>query len=519
MVPMCTAEEMRELDNKTINGLGIPGVVLMEHAGRGVVRAIEEKFGSLRGKRLLIFAGKGNNGGDGFVVARWSRRLGAHPKVVLLTRLENLKGDALINAKVWKSLSPEGIVEVEDAGEFQGLFDNADLVVDAILGTGLTSGARGLAAEAIEAINGSGVPVVAVDLPSGLASDTGAIPGPAVRAELSVTFGLPKVAHWCYPARELVGEVVVVDIGIPPTYVEEREFGTYLVEAKDLLPFLPRRSPQAHKGRYGHLLVLTGSPGKLGAGIMASLAALRTGAGLVTAGVPAGLNLAFEAAVMEAMSAPLPEAPNGGIGSQALEEILSLARGKTAVAFGPGMGTDPSTGELLFSLLERLEVPVVVDADGLNLLASDPGVLKRVKAPVVLTPHPGEMSRLSARPVAEIQKNRLEVAREFAVEYGVVLVLKGAGTVTALPSGKCYLNPTGTPGMASGGSGDVLTGIIGGLICQGIDTPEAAWAGVYLHGRAGDLAARMSGEYGMIAGDMLGSLPDAIEEIVNWTRD
>ena len=311
----------------------------------------------------------------------------------------------------------------------------------------------------------------------------------------------------------------MVDIGIPPAYVEEAQFGTYLVEEKDLLPFFPKRPPQAHKGRYGHLLVLTGSPGKLGAGIMASLAALRTGAGLVTAGVPKGLNLAFEAAVMEAMSAPLPEAPNGGLGAEALDEVLALAEGKSAVAIGPGMGTDPSTGELVLSLVERLEVPMVIDADGLNLLAQNPEVLKKTKAPVVLTPHPGEMSRLSGKSVGEIQNNRLEVAREFAEKYGGILVLKGAGTVTALPNGVCHINPTGTPGMASGGSGDLLTGIIGGLICQGVTPEDAAWAGVYLHGRSGELAAEMSGEYGMIAGDMLGTLPDAIEEIASWTRD
>ncbi len=518
MIPLCTAEEMRSLDNRTINGLGIPGVVLMEHAGRGVVKAIEERFG-LRGKRLLVFAGKGNNGGDGFVVARWARRLGAHPKVLLLTKLENLKGDALINARVWKQLSPEGLIEVEDSLAFQGVFDNTDLVVDAILGTGLSSGARGLAAEAIEAINSSGVPVVAVDIPSGLSSDSGAIPGPAVKAELSVTFGLPKVAHWCYPARELVGEVVVVDIGIPPAYVEEASFENYLIEDRDLLPFFPKRPPQAHKGRYGHLLVLAGSPGKLGAGIMASLAALRTGAGLVTAGVPAGLNLAFEAAVMEAMSAPLPEAPNGGLGADALEEVLKLTEGKSAVAMGPGMGTDPSTKSLMLSLVERLEVPMVIDADGINLVAEEPEVLKRAKAPVILTPHPGEMARFCSISAKEIQECRLEMAREFAQRFGVIMVLKGAGTITALPNGVCYINPTGTPGMASGGSGDVLTGIISGLVCQGIAPEEAAWAGVYLHGRAGELATEMSGEYGMIAGDMLGALPDAIEEIADWTRD
>ncbi len=517
MIPLCTAEEMRNLDSATINGLGIPGVVLMEHAGLGVVRAMEKRFGGLRGKRLLVFAGKGNNGGDGFVVARWARRLGAHPLVLLLTSLDRLKGDALVNAQVWKRLSPNALVEVSDSNAFQGVFDNTDLVVDAILGTGLSSGARGLAAEAIEAINSSGVPVVAVDLPSGLASDTGAIPGPAVRAELSVTFGLPKVAHWCYPARELVGDLEVVDIGIPPAFVEAGTFGAYLVEKRDLLPLLPKRPPQAHKGRYGHLLVLTGSPGKLGAGIMASLSALRVGAGLVTAGVPRGLNLAFEAATMEPMSVPLLETDQGTISFEALDQVLELCNGKSAVAIGPGMGTHPSTGELVRALVERLDIPVVVDADGLNLLASQVEVLSKAKAPLILTPHPGEMARLTGSSTKEIQENRLELARGFATEHKVVVVLKGAGTITASPGGTCYLNPTGTPGMASGGSGDVLTGTIGGLLCQGVPPLEAAWAGVYLHGRAGELAEEEKGEYGMIAGDVLGALPRAVKEASIWT--
>ncbi len=511
MIPVTTAQEIRALDEATIKGLGLPGVVLMEHAGFGVLLHMEDYFGDLRGKRILVVCGKGNNGGDGFVVARWAMSRGARVEVVLLTTLEQLKGDALVNASVFHRLYPERLHWLtEDTKTLEGLLGWSEIVVDGILGTGLSSSARGLAAQAIDLINSSGRPVVAIDIPSGLSTDTGWIPGPAVDADLTVTFGLPKVAHYTFPAADLVGDVRVVDIGIPPQFVEEAGILAHLPEEMDVSLLFPPRPLNAHKGRYGHLLGVAGSPGKTGAGIMTARAALRVGTGLVTLGVPGSLNPIFEATLLEAMTLPLPD-DEGYLVEAALEVIENNLQGKTALAVGPGLGTNPSTGALVRALL-GVGLPVVIDADGVNALVGALDLLKAREAPTVLTPHPGEMARLLETSPAHVQDRRLETAREFAQEYGVVLVLKGAGTVTALPDGKAYINTTGNPGMASGGSGDVLTGIIGGFLAQGIEAEDAAWAGVYLHGLAGDKASQDRGEVSLLAGDMIDAMSSIMKD-------
>ena len=516
MIPVTTAQEMRALDEATIEGLGLPGVVLMEHAGFGVLLHMEDYFGDLEDTNVLVVCGKGNNGGDGFVVARWAMARGARVEVVLLAQVDQLKGDASVNASVFSRLYPRHLHCVtQDTGVLEGLLGWSEIVVDGVLGTGISSAARGLAARAIELINASKRPVVAIDIPSGLSADTGRIPGPAVDADLTVTFGLPKIAHYTFPAAELVGDLRVVDIGIPPRFVEKAGILTHVPEELDVFLLFPPRPLNVHKGRYGHLLGVAGSPGKTGAGVMVARAALRVGTGLVTMGVPASLNPVFESSLLEAMTLPLPD-DHGYLVEAALDTVMTNLEGKTALAVGPGLGTNPSTVALVRALLAQTELPVVVDADGVNALVGALDVLKARKAPTVLTPHPGEMARLLGVTAREVQERRLETAREFAREYGVVLVLKGAGTVTALPDGRVYLNPTGNPGMASGGSGDVLTGIVGGLLAQGLEPGAAAWAGVFLHGLAGDRAAQEKSEVALLAGDMIEELSKIFKEWEEW---
>ena len=512
MIPVTTAEEMRALDHATIEGLGLPGVVLMEHAGFGILLHMEDYFGNLAGSNILVVCGKGNNGGDGFVVARWAMSRGAQVEVVLLAQLEQLKGDALVNATVFHRLYPQRVHSLDERTEvLEGMLTWADIVVDGILGTGLSSAARGLAARSIELINESEKPVVAIDIPSGLSADTGWIPGPSIDADLTVTFGLPKIAHYVFPAAELVGDLRVVDIGIPPRFVKEADIRVKVSEEADLSALFLLRPLNVHKGRYGHLLGIAGSPGKTGAGVMTAQAALRVGTGLVTMGVPASLNPIFESSLLEAMTLPLSD-EKGCLAGSALEEIEAVLEGKSAVAVGPGLGTRPSTMELVRELVQKVDLPMVIDADGVNALGGHLDLLRGRRAPVILTPHPGEMARLVGTSPGQIQERRLETARDFAKEYGVILVLKGAGTVSALPDGTIFVNPTGNPGMASGGSGDVLTGIIGGLLAQGVDPAEAAWSGVYLHGLAGDRAAETVGEASLLAGDMIDVLPEIIGE-------
>lgn len=511
MILVTTAEEMRALDEATIKGLGLPGVVLMEHAGFGVLEHTEDVFGPVNEKKMLVICGKGNNGGDGFVVARWAMKKGADVRVVLLTEMENLKGDALVNAQVFYKLFPERLfIVTHDLNILRGHLSWCEIVVDGILGTGLTSAVRGFFKEVIDAINDAAKPVVAIDIPSGLSVDTGKIMGSAIRASLTVTFGLPKVAHYTYPAAELVGKVRVVDIGIPRAFVEKARILASIPEEEDVATLFPPRPLNSHKGRYGHLMGITGSPGKTGAGIMTARSALRIGTGLVTMAVPASLNSIFENTLLEAMTLPLPD-EDGHLIEEAAEDIEEVLEGKTALALGPGLGTHPSTFRLVRRLVEEVDIPMVMDADGVNALAGHTDILERREGSLILTPHPGEMSRLIGIPAYGIQQERLETAREFATRFGLILVLKGAGTATVMPDGRAVINTTGNPGMASGGSGDVLTGIIGGLLAMGVDPERAAWGGVYLHGLAGDEAAKEIGEYPLIAGDMIEVLPKIIK--------
>jgi NAD(P)H-hydrate epimerase len=381
--------------------------------------------------------------------------------------------------------------------------------VDAILGTGLTSRVRPFYQEVIGFINETKKPVFAVDIPSGLSSDTGRPCGAAIRARVTATFGFPKLGHMLHPGIEYTGELEVVDIGIPPHIIGRTAPRHILLTGEKIHRLIPRRPADAHKGQTGHLLLLSGSPGKTGAAAMSAASAMRSGAGLVTLGIAERLNPVMEAQVTEAMTAPLPEAASfpGALGEDAEAPVLALLGGKRCLAIGPGIGTAAETCRLIQALVPQVTIPMVIDADGLNCLAASPEIFKHCTAPVVITPHPGEMARLTGATPAEIQADRPGCARKFAVSHGIHVVLKGARTLVALPDGEVFINPTGNAGMAAGGMGDVLTGVIAGLICQGASAADAALAGVYLHGAAADALAETMGPVGFLAGEVANAIP------------
>lgn len=516
MIPVLTADEMRRADRLTIEEVGLPGPVLMENAGAAVAEAIRERFPDAA--RIVVLCGKGNNGGDGFVVARKLRGIGA--EALLLGRRADVKGDALIHLQACER-SGGRVREVADPAAWAAVAPDvatADLLVDALLGTGLRARATGPAAAGIEALaraSEAGIPVVAVDLPSGLGSDTGRVDGPAVQADLTVTFAAPKWSHVLAPACERVGELALADIGIPEEVLERVAPSLFLAEEEDAAVAFPARDAGAHKGSHGHVLVVGGSLGKTGAAVLAGIGALRSGAGLVTVATPASCLGTVAAGRPELMTEPLPESAAGGLSEESAERILALAERRDAVVLGPGLGSAADTRAVVSTVVRDCPVPLLVDADGLNALSGTPdlaALLRGRPAPTVLTPHPGEMARLTGRSVAEIQESRVASARALAEETGAVVVLKGQGTVVAVPEGRCALNPTGNPGMATAGTGDVLAGVIGALLAHGECGP-AAVAGVFVHGRAGDLAASRRGEDALVAGDLAEALSEAIESL------
>ena len=503
------AFEMQEMDRLTIQQVGIPGPVLMENAGRAAVRFFLEHFKPGTGAHVLCLCGRGNNGGDGYVMARYLHQAGLRISVVVLAPLEKIAGDARLNLEIIRRLGLD-IKEVVDPQQWAlaapGLLE-ADYIVDGLLGTGLNSNVEGLYRAAIEAINHYQKPVMAIDIPSGLNADTGQIMGVAVRADLTVTFGLPKVGQMVFPGAGLVGRLVRADIGIPKAVEGQVPGRHYLLEPEDFQSLLQEERVDTHKGRRGHLLVLAGSLGKTGAAVLTALGALRAGAGLVTVGIPAGLNAILEQKLTEAMTVPLAETAAGSLALAAEPEIEKLFQGKTALAIGPGLSTHPETVELVRRLVAKCPLPMVVDADGVNALAGHLRVLAAQKEHLVLTPHPGEMARLLDKQNKEVQADRLGLAARFAAEHGCYLVLKGARTLIAAPGGELFINPTGNPALAAGGSGDVLTGLIGGFLARGWPSLQAAMAGVYLHGLAADRLAAEQGQIGVLAQELLEPIP------------
>lgn len=517
---LVTASQMRELDRRTIEEVGVPGVVLMENAGLGALRHLERRYRDAFPGPVLVVAGRGNNGGDGYVMARHLHNRGWQVTTVVLARSEAVGGDAAINLKALRNCGGAVRFAADEAAlaEILGGCATAALVVDALLGTGLNNEVGGLYAQAIDWVNEQRAPVLAVDIPSGVDADSGKILGRAVRADLTVTFAYAKVGHHCHPAVERVGSLETVDIGIPPRLEALVPLNHQLLTGKAVARLLPERPETGHKGTFGHLLVVAGSRGKSGAAVMTAEGGLRIGAGLVTAACPEGIHGVLETKLTEAMTEPLLEV-DGRFGLASLKQMAELWTDKQALALGPGIGQGAELHALVPRLVQECPLPMVIDADGLNALARDVGPLAgRAEAGTVLTPHPGEMARLVGRSIADVEADRVETARSFAALCGAVVLLKGARTVVASPDGQVAINGSGNPGMASGGMGDVLTGVIGGLLAQGLSPWDATCVGAHIHGLAADSLTGRLGRAGMLAGDVLAELPAAREQLEQLRR-
>ena len=509
---------MREIDRITIEEYGVPSMVLMENAGAALVDEIEDR---LDGERLIItvVAGPGNNGGDGMVAARHLSERGHEVVVFLAAPKASFKGDAKGQLKILTRLGLEMSV-LSSPASFERAFgrvSRSDAVVDTLFGTGLTRTVEGPWAECVRIINSCPGVVISADIPSGLDGHTGRPLGECVTADVTVTFGFPKTGLTLYPGAHLAGEVVVADIGIPADVIDAMELPGQLIVPESVAQLYTDRWPDTHKGTYGHLLLCCGSTGKLGAGILASRGALRSGAGLVTLAVPASAVIQVDTATPEVMVQPLPETAGGALSQSGLNAVIKLMESMDALAIGPGLSTDPETGKLVEGILKKIDRPVVVDADAINLVAGRVEVLRARTSATVLTPHPGEMARILDISIAEVQRDRIGAALSAASLTGSVVVLKGAGTIIAEPDGNYFINTTGNPGMATGGSGDVLTGMIGSLLAMGYEPLESSVVAVHLHGVAGDLAAQAVTEHALIASDIIDFLGPAIRELAETT--
>jgi NAD(P)H-hydrate epimerase len=512
---LVTAAQMQTLDRRTITEALVPSSVLMERAGEGVVTHLEEQYGLPRGKAVTIFCGKGNNGGDGFVVARLLHRRHALVRVFMLAPLADLTRDAAVMYRRFvRAAGRSAVKPFRSADQVRGVLASSDFVIDALLGTGISSGVTGLYREAIDVINQANRPVIAVDIPSGIHADSGAVLGRAVRASMTVTFGLPKLGLVVGSGIDHAGIVRIVDIGIPPAYVDTIESRIVLISRKAVMDTLPPRQPSSHKGTFGHAGIIAGSPGKTGAAALAALAALRVGAGLVTVATPSSVNDVLEAKLLEAMTLPLPETKARTLARSSLDRVVAFMQARTAVAIGPGLSTHPETVELIQALMKHLDRPTVLDADALNALTGRTALLTECKIPPIITPHPGEMARLEVDATTQtVNADRIGTAQRFSRERGVFVVLKGARTVIARPDGLAAVCPTGNPGMATAGTGDVLTGMVVGLLAQGLSSWDAACTATYVHGFAGDLASQQLGQAGMLARDLIAQIPYALQQL------
>jgi ADP-dependent NAD(P)H-hydrate dehydratase / NAD(P)H-hydrate epimerase len=507
-----SAAEMREIDRVTSERFGVPSLTLMENAGAAVADFVAARYPDA--KRIAVICGKGNNGGDGFVAARKLQGMGREVRVVLLASPHDLRGDAAEMFKKMK-LAPLVVTSHEDlrSGKAQGAFDG-DLLVDALLGTGFRPPVSGLYAEAISAMNSKDVPTVAVDIPSGADADVmGEQTGTVVRADAIVTFTCPRPAHVF--GRLTTGPTVLAPIGSPEEAIGS-SLELNLITPRDIASLLGPRLAAANKGSFGHVLVIGGSLGKAGAAAMAGMSVLRSGAGLATVATPKSVLSTVAGFHAEVMTEPLHETEAGTISMRSLEYgyVDQLVKGKTVLAIGPGISRNPETSEFVRTVVGKYDMPTVLDADGLNAFEGVTEKLNGKGAPLVITPHPGEMGRLLGISAAEVQRDRLNIARNFAREHELVVALKGHRTLIAQPNGEVWVNTTGNPGMATGGTGDILTGMSAGMIAQNAgDVIRAVIAAVYLHGLAGDVARETMGEQSLVATDLVKSLPEAMRRV------
>jgi len=506
-----TAEQMRRIDERTERDHGIRSETLMDNAGREIATALIRRYPDLAERRILILCGKGNNGGDGITAARHLKSQGIAARTVLLGRGSELKGAA---AWAFEKARAEGVTveEVVEDLEWSAVrrwLPEHDLIVDALLGTGTRGAATGRIREAIEAINAAGCDVASVDIPSGLCGSEPSVPGPCVEADLTVSLAALKIAHVFPPACRHAGDVLVSEIGIPGPAFEAEKVDLHWMDAAAAAALIPPRDPTSHKGDYGHVLILAGSRGKSGASVLMARSCLRSGAGLVTVAAPASAQPMIAAGVPEAMTEPLPETARGTIAREALPLLEELIAARDVLAAGPGLGTDPETAAVIRDLVGATRKPMILDADALNILAADPADRRFPAGPAILTPHPGEAARLLGTSAREIQSDRLSAARRIAREWRCTVLLKGYRSLTGAMDGRVRVNSTGNAGMATGGSGDVLSGIIGAWLAQGLAPFDAAALSAFVHGLAGDLAARDLGEISLTAGDIVEYLPRA----------
>ena len=511
---LLTAEEMRLADQTATNDFGIPGIVLMENAGLAVVAQVEELLGpDLSGKKAAIFCGGGNNGGDGLVAARHLHNRGCEVRLYFLTDPDIFRGDALTNYQILCNMGVSGLQlsEGRRLNVARMALWSSDVAIDAIFGTGLRDDVQGVNLEVIQMLNESDTPVIACDIPSGLSSVSGKPLGDAVKADTTVTFGYCKLGLVLSAAQPYVGKLVVADISLPEQVEENRPVRRELLDEEFCRRWLEARDPEAYKGDFGHVAVLAGSSTMPGAAILACRSAMKTGAGRVTAAVPSSAKLPLLAQIPEVM---LMDVKDGESGTVAPAEVKKMAEFPAdAWLIGPGLGRSDDALQLVRDFIPTLTVPAVLDADALFAVCGYLRLLKNAGSPLVITPHPGEMAKLLGVSVADVQANRVAVAEGFARQTNVVVVLKGAGTVVATPEGRIFINNTGNPGMATGGAGDVLAGMIATFLAQGMVPACAAACAVWLHGRAGDMAASEIGQAGVVAGDILEHVPAALKSI------
>jgi hydroxyethylthiazole kinase-like uncharacterized protein yjeF len=513
-------QQMREADRRTIDEIGIPAIVLMENAGRQAVAAMEAAFDDLATSHVGVLCGRGNNGGDGFVIARTLVQRGVETSVFLLGRVADVRGDARTNLEVLGRIGLT-VVEITNAQEWELHFSEisrCELLVDAILGTGFHGQLSGLLETVVADVNGLGVPVVAIDLPTGVSADTADVEGEAIEASMTVTLAAPKIPLILPPADSHSGDLVIADIGIPLPLLDEVE-GPYieLLTRERMRELVPARAADSHKGDFGRVLVVAGSLGRSGAAHLTAIGALRSGAGLVTIATPKSCLPIVAAMAPEYMTEGLEETMSGTVDYAALDRVLEFKA--DVIAVGPGLGQSPGTAAFVHGLLERAGVPLVLDADALNAFSGDPDrLMGRDGADVVITPHPGEMARLLNTSVEAVQHDRLRHATEFAARHRVHVVLKGHRTIIAGPDNRVFINLTGNSGMATGGTGDLLTGMIAAWFGQLLDAEAACKLAVYLHGAAGDLAEADEGDVALVAGDIAARLGDAVMELTARRR-
>jgi len=506
-----TIDEIKTIEQRAIDEYGIPSIALMENAGREAVRQIESIMGPLDNKKVSIFAGKGNNGGDGYVIARHLYNQGAKVKVFLIGSKSDVVGDALTNLDIITHMGID-IIEVVNEGDWDTMkiaMTFTDCVVDALVGIGFKDELTGNMALVVESINKTNKVVIAIDVPSGVNADTGQISGIAVKANHTITFSLPKQGLLLYPGASYAGDISVADIGIPRMLLNDVHIKQNILTNVMIRSMFVKRQPHVHKGSCGKVLVVAGSKGLTGAAALTSTAAIRAGAGLVTLGIADSLHDIMETKLTEVMTKPLAEVSKGIMGQGAVSEIHDISTNNDVVAIGPGLGRHVDTLTTVRHIIKSVEKPLVIDADALYALIDHLDILSEVKAVPILTPHSGEMARLLGLTPDEVNQDRVYIARQTAMEWGSIIILKGARTVVAFPDGEVYININGNAGMATGGTGDVLTGILASLIAQGTSSHHAALMGVYLHGLAGDIVAK-GGMIGMTADDIVRALPATI---------